>query len=326
MFPSLTSALNAIFNLFGIFTTPEYDAIIVGSGAGGCPLAQTLIEAGLKVLLVERGKERNPVTDNIATSSSAVLDECTETFVSQDGIVVADGNCLGGATAINLGVWIEETSDWVHKMFGGDEFGSPQDILDAYQWTRERVASPNTQMPGSQTETYIQGLIDAYQNSDDFNLGNVTDEGQPVIDENGVWRTFTTFDPVTGNRRSADTLLDRSSENLDVRTETEVLKVLFDGDFFVPGTANQPTSDVPRARCVLFTSLETACVKPEGRIYVAGGALHTPEILMRSGVGPSGNKVDNSEVRKEACLHACPTVNFVAFMENYPDIMVFVST
>jgi len=305
MFPSLTSILNAIFNLFGIFTTAEYDAIIIGSGAGGCPLAQTLIEAGFRVLLLERGKERNPITENIATSASALLDECTESFVSEDGVVVAAGNCMGGATAINQGIWIEETVDWVHQMFGGDAFGSSQDIVDAFQWTRERVASSNTQTPGSPTETYIQGLTNAYSSSEEFDLGNVSEEGQSVINENGVWRAFTTFDPVTGNRRSADTLLDRNSENLDVRTETEVYKILFDGDFGVPGTANQPTtSNVPRARCVLFTSLETACVKPEGRIYVAGGAFHTPEILLRSGVGPNGNKVDNSKVRA-VNLFAC---------------------
>ena len=68
LFPSLTSILHAIFNLFGILATAEYDAIMVGAGAGGCPLAQTLIEGGrgLKVLLVERGRERSPVSENIA--------------------------------------------------------------------------------------------------------------------------------------------------------------------------------------------------------------------------------------------------------------------
>ena len=191
-------------------------------------------------------------------------------------------------------------------MLGGDAFGSAQSIVDAFQWTRERVASPNTQIPGSQMETYVQGLINAYNKSEEFDLGNIDDEGQHVIDENGgVWRSFSTFDPVTGNRRSADTLLDRDSEHLDVRTETEVYKILFDGDFGVPGAANQPTTtgdDVPRARCVLFTSLETACVKPGGRIYIASGAFHTPAVLMRSGVGPNGNKVDNSEVRRESSL------------------------
>ncbi len=35
----------------------EYDAIIVGSGAGGCAAAKTLVDAGLRVALVEKGRE-----------------------------------------------------------------------------------------------------------------------------------------------------------------------------------------------------------------------------------------------------------------------------
>ena len=34
----------------------SYDAVVVGSGAGGSPLACRLCEAGWKVLLVERGR------------------------------------------------------------------------------------------------------------------------------------------------------------------------------------------------------------------------------------------------------------------------------
>jgi len=38
-------------------TFEDYDAIIVGSGAGGCAAAKTLIDAGLRVALVEKGRE-----------------------------------------------------------------------------------------------------------------------------------------------------------------------------------------------------------------------------------------------------------------------------
>jgi hypothetical protein len=65
------------------------------AGAGGCPLAKTLVDGGQKVLLIERGKERNPVTYNIKTSGAALQDECAEKF-SSDGVVLAVGNCMGG--------------------------------------------------------------------------------------------------------------------------------------------------------------------------------------------------------------------------------------
>ena len=41
----------------------EYDVIIVGSGANGGWAAMQLSEAGLKVLMLERGKELNPAVD-----------------------------------------------------------------------------------------------------------------------------------------------------------------------------------------------------------------------------------------------------------------------
>jgi hypothetical protein len=52
------------------------------AGAAGCPLAQTLVEGGQKVLLVERGGERIPTTDNVNTLQDAIFGPCTETFSS----------------------------------------------------------------------------------------------------------------------------------------------------------------------------------------------------------------------------------------------------
>jgi choline dehydrogenase-like flavoprotein len=56
-------------------------------------------------------------------------------------------------------------------------------------------------------------------------------------------------------------------------------------------------SNVPRARCVKLASFEQLCVKESGRIYLAAGAFHTPELLMKSGIGKGGDRVDNPEVR-----------------------------
>ena len=41
----------------------EYDVLIVGSGAGGGMSAHILTEAGIRVLLLEAGRNYDPVTE-----------------------------------------------------------------------------------------------------------------------------------------------------------------------------------------------------------------------------------------------------------------------
>ena len=169
---------------------------------------------------------------------------------------------------------------------------------------RERVAAePTAEPPGGATESYINSLVGIYRNRSDFYVGNVV-PGQPLIEPEGVWRTHSTFHPETGKRRSADTLLDRSNKNLVIRTNAKVSRILFDGDIGVPMTAGYKVTGTPRARCVRLRSLEVVCVKAEGRIYVTSGAIHTPELLLKSGLGPEGRKVKNSNVSFVGILRA----------------------
>ena len=42
---------------------PQYDVVIVGSGAGGGQMAYTLTLSGLKCLLLEAGRSYDPLTE-----------------------------------------------------------------------------------------------------------------------------------------------------------------------------------------------------------------------------------------------------------------------
>ncbi|MDG2167189.1 MAG: FAD-dependent oxidoreductase, partial [Opitutales bacterium] len=44
-------------------TKPEYDVIVVGSGAAGGQTAYTLAMEGVKVLMLEAGRDYDPVTE-----------------------------------------------------------------------------------------------------------------------------------------------------------------------------------------------------------------------------------------------------------------------
>jgi choline dehydrogenase-like flavoprotein len=140
--------------------------------------------------------------------------------------------------------------------------------------------------------------VHVYQNRSDFTVGNVK-SGQPFLPTNGsnvVWRAHSIFHPTTGARRSSDTILDRDNENLDIRTNALVSKVLFDGDAGIPAASRARAGETPRARCVRLENDEVICVQAQGRIYISAGAFHTPKLLLKSGIGPNGDKVVNSKV------------------------------
>jgi choline dehydrogenase-like flavoprotein len=140
------------------------------------------------------------------------------------------------------------------------------------------------------------------------------DPGQPWIpSEGGMWRTHSIFEPITGVRRAADTVLDRNDEKLEVRIKTKVDRILFDGDEGVPVFQVEQDNNLrfkdppkPTARCVRFVGGKVECVKSGGRIFLSAGAFHTPELLMRSGIGPGGTVVDNKEVRISARMRVSP--------------------
>jgi hypothetical protein len=241
---------------------------------------------------VERGGERTETAKSLFGAGKVVVDNCAESFNS-NGVTATTGNCMGGATSVNQGIFIQQSADWLINRI--DNFFSTEEITEAFDWVRERVAPEPTKELLSGSQLHIAKLVETLDDSADFTVVNV-DPGQPEIVSAGVWRTHSTFDPDTGERRSADTVLDRNNENLDIRTNAEVARILFDGDIRIPWHARQPPGATPSARCVQFTSFEVVCIKKGGRIFLSAGAFHSPVLLMKSGIGPGGWNVDNPDV------------------------------
>ena len=109
-----------------------YDVIVVGSGAGGGPLAARLARAGKHVLLVEAGEDvgdrahyRVPAMHALSTedpalawwyfvkhSSDASID-ASDSKITKEGILYPRGSALGGSTAVNAMVTVlPSPSDW----------------------------------------------------------------------------------------------------------------------------------------------------------------------------------------------------------------------
>ncbi len=100
----------------------EADFVIVGTGAGGATAARVLSEAGYDIVMLEEGPElavSERPTDLLGAMSIAVRDMGTQSTVGATPIPLLQGKLVGGSTAINSGI--------IWRM--------PDDVRE--HWTRE---------------------------------------------------------------------------------------------------------------------------------------------------------------------------------------------
>ena len=76
------------------------------------------------------------------------------------GVVTATGNCMGGATSVYGGAFIQEDRDWFADRVAGNgihDFYTQEQVYDAYEYVGNLVApGPMQETPGTGTDTLIQ--------------------------------------------------------------------------------------------------------------------------------------------------------------------------
>ncbi|KAI0366021.1 alcohol oxidase [Pilatotrama ljubarskyi] len=289
-----------------------YDYIVVGGGLTGTTVAARLAEnSSLTVLMIEVGGDdrRNPNVSDPRKFTDTYGTYLDWAWPADQGKVIQGGKTLGGSSSINGAVWTrgsKEQYDAFSRLLEPEEavVGWNWDNLFSYMKKAEGFSPPSTEdrakgadwipsyhgLTGPVQATFFNGMYGGPQQQAFIDtIGNLTGISY-FKDSNGGTPNCITFTPSSINRRANDS---RSSSIQAYYTPVEhrrkgwtllinhtVTKVLFDGTS-LPLLANGvefAPSNGSANRFKAFARKE---------VILAAGAIATPALLQRSGIGNS---------------------------------------
>ena len=303
------------------------DYIVVGGGSGGAAVAARLSEdPGNRVFLLEAGGESDKFLVNMPAGFAKMLtdpryDWCylqePDASIGGRRFLWSAGKMLGGSSAINGLVYIRGTradhQRWVDAGCTGWSF---DDCLPYFLRSEGFVGQPS-QFHGSHGPLGVEPMADPHPLSQSF-VDACAQSGLPVLDEyndgvaEGSFLTLTTQRNSKRCSTAAGYLSEaRKRPNLHVITNAIAERVIFEGKRAVAVEAT------------VNGKLERFSAAAE--IILASGAMGTPALLMRSGVGPAdalkahGINViaDRGEIGRNLQEHPTVSLNKFVTVDTY---------
>eukprot|EP01068_Selenidium_serpulae_P009860 Selendium_serpulae@DN5337_c0_g2_i1.p1 len=268
-----------------------YDAIVVGAGTSGCMAAQTLGEGGHKTLLIEKGFDIKELEGPLGLASSLVAapsgminEDMADVIFTNKGVPYVVAKTLGGTAAISMAAYIEEDASYFDTLL--QDYGVE---IDELEWNKATEYIRNSGIlspaPKLRPKWFHDWVIADKMNREI----NDKDGNAPLsysLHMNNIERTYSLMNPETQERLTSCAAL--KNPNVSLVQRTSVQSVVFD---------DLGPAHVSRATCVMVTQAGSGeedvdteskvCVRSGGRIILAAGVVHTPAILMRSGIGDS---------------------------------------
>ncbi|WP_137111179.1 GMC family oxidoreductase [Rhodobacter sp. SY28-1] len=266
----------------------SFDYIVVGGGSSGCVLASRLSEdPGSRVLLIESGRRDTHPWIHIPSTFFKVIakgrdivayvGEKSEGVNNRDSIVL-QGHVIGGGSSVNAMLYVRgHANDYNHWAQLGNRGWSYEDVLPVFRDLEDNMVHSDA-FHGTEGELHVSEPRFKHPLSRAF-IRAAQEAGLPYNpDFNGAEQEGVGFYQSTtheGRRWSSAQAFLRKAEgrkNLEIRTQTRVAKVLFDGN---------------RACGVQLE--DGSQIKANREVILCAGAIETPRLLQLSGIGPGAH-------------------------------------
>ncbi|MDP6908014.1 MAG: GMC family oxidoreductase [Flavobacteriales bacterium] len=241
-----------------------YDAVIIGSGAGGSPIALELCKKGLNVVMLEKGQLLKPDTPQKILEKYYVGQGFTISLNGGSTIVLA-GSAVGGTTAINSGTCFRPLQECLAQWDKITGLGFSDGLLDPYFPKVENqlgVCVPNASLL-SKSATKIDEGLQKLRGEKSFIL--------PRNSPNCSGKGLCCFCCPTKAKRSTDIsyLPEAVEKGLHLMIGTKAIGIREESDLI---------------RVVIETDGEKNEVRGK-KLIISAGALYTPGLLKRNKLG-----------------------------------------
>jgi len=305
--PADNSSLNSDYGLkfIKILNSEDLscDTVIVGSGAGGSVVASVLTKKGASVIVVEKGPYLKP--NEMTQQEMPMIRKLYErqgTLASEDGgMGIFAGSCIGGGTTVNWAGSFRTPNYVLHEW--ATEHQNPHFLDKAYQANFEFIenrtkVNSSYQKHNLQNQSLKNGseLIGLKVKNIPRNIANSDDT--EFYNRQGFMGLG---DPHHHKQSAIITFLNDACDNgARLLCDTEVTNVVIKNGAAIGINVIQKNN-----------GKTTSCFIKAKKVVVAGGAIHTPAILMRSGL-------QHSQLGKNLYLHPVMAVMGKYAEKSYP--------